>query len=77
MILKKNIITAISDGQDAIDLELAIALGFTQVWIVRLALKNKKNGPLTTPNALRVIREKTGLGDNEILEEVATESATK
>jgi hypothetical protein len=50
-------------------LKLAIALGFTELWVSRLVKKNKSNGPLTTPSALQVIREETGLTDQEILEE--------
>lgn len=52
--------------------KLAIALGFSEYWVGRLVEKNKKNGPLTTPSALQVIREETGLIDDDILE---TESA--
>lgn len=50
-------------------LKLALALGFTEVWIDRLIRKNKENGALTTAKALQVIREETGLSDQEILEE--------
>jgi hypothetical protein len=49
-------------------LKLAIALGFTELWVCRLVKKNKANGPLVTPSALSVIREETGLSDAEILE---------
>lgn len=52
--------------------KLAIALGFSEYWVGRLVAKNKKHGPLTTPSALSVIREATGLNDDEILEEPAT-----
>jgi len=48
--------------------KLAIALGFSEYWVSRLVEKNKKNGPLTTPNALTVLREETGLTDAEILD---------
>lgn len=51
-------------------LKLALALGFSEVWIDRLILKNKENGPLTTIKALEVIVEETGLDQSEILEEV-------
>jgi hypothetical protein len=47
--------------------KLAIALGFSEYWVGRLVEKNKKNGPLTTPSALIVLREETGLDDDEIL----------
>lgn len=49
-------------------LKLAIALGFTELWVSRLVKRNKLNGPLTTPSALSVIREETGLQDEDILE---------
>lgn len=48
--------------------KVAIALGFSEYWVGRLVKKNKKNGPLTTPGALSVIRQETGLTDEEILE---------
>lgn len=49
-------------------LRLALALGFTELWVSRLIKRNKLNGPLTTPSALAVIREATGLEDNDLLE---------
>lgn len=50
-------------------LMLALALGFTEVWIEKLIIKNKDNGPLTTAKALQTIRLETGLTDDLILEE--------
>lgn len=50
-------------------LELALALGFTELWINRLITANKENGPLTTAKALQVIGKETGLVNDEILEE--------
>lgn len=50
-------------------LALALALGFTEVWIERLINRNKDNGHLTTVKALECIRKETGLTDTEILEE--------
>jgi len=50
-------------------LKLALALGFSEQWIVKVIDANKANGPLTTATALRVIREETGLTDSELLEE--------
>jgi hypothetical protein len=50
-------------------LKLALALGFSEQWIVRVIGANKSNGPLTTATALKVIRQETGLKDAEILEE--------
>lgn len=49
-------------------LKLALALGFSEQWIVKVINANKLNGPLTTVAALKVIREETGLTDYEILE---------
>lgn len=49
-------------------LKLAIALGFSEVWITKSIEKNKSNGPLTTASALQIIREETGLTDDQILE---------
>lgn len=48
--------------------KLAIALGFSEYWVGRLVEKNKSNGPLTTPSALAVLREETGLEDKDLLE---------
>jgi phage repressor protein C with HTH and peptisase S24 domain len=50
-------------------LKLALALSFTELWINKIIGANKDNGPLTTAKALQVIREETGLSDQEILEE--------
>jgi hypothetical protein len=53
--------------------KLAIALGFSEYWVGRLVAKNKKNGPLTTPSALSVLREELKLEDKDLLEgETAT-----
>ena len=67
MKLTEKAIAALS-SRDTV-LKLALALGFTEVWIDRLIRKNKENGTLTTAKALQVIREETGLSDQEILEE--------
>lgn len=64
---------AISLLTQVIRLKLAAALGFTELWINRLVDANKENGPLTTAKALQVIREETGLSDDQILEEDAVE----
>jgi putative AlgH/UPF0301 family transcriptional regulator len=48
--------------------KLAIALGFSEYWVGRLVEKNKKNGPLTTPSALSVLRENLKLDDKDLLE---------
>lgn len=72
MILRETVIQKILEN--GLSLRLAEALDFTQNWIMLLAKANKKNGPLTTVVALKVIRENTGLSDDEILEEVVTEA---
>jgi hypothetical protein len=56
-------------------LRLALALGFSETWVRGLIHKNKDNGPLTTASALKVIREETGMGDSEILEDAITSAA--
>ena len=48
--------------------KLALALGFSEYWVSRLVKINKKNGPLTTPSALGVLRQETGLKDKELLQ---------
>ncbi len=48
--------------------ELQKGLGFSELWIKRLILYNRVNGPLTTFAALEVIRRETGLEDHKILE---------
>lgn len=48
--------------------KLAIALGFSEYWVGRLVEKNKKNGPLTTPSALSVLRSEFKLEDKDLLE---------
>ncbi len=48
--------------------ELQKGLGFSELWIKRLILHNRINGPLTTFAALEVIRRETGLEDSKILE---------
>lgn len=70
MKLTEKAIAAISTRE--IVLKLALALGFTEVWIHRLIQKNKENGDLTTAAALKVISEETGLSQVEILEESVT-----
>lgn len=60
---------AIGKIDKRVKLELAIALKFTEYWVGKLVEKNKNNGPLTTPSALQVIREFTGLSDDQILVE--------
>lgn len=66
MKLSKTATDAISRRK--ILLDLALELGFSEQWIRRLIENNKENGPLTTAKALIVIREQTGLTDEQILE---------
>lgn len=56
-------------------LKLALALGFTEVWINELLRNNKENGPLTTAKSLQTIREETNLSDTEILEDESAKVA--
>ena len=74
MKLTNNTIAAINGNRSAI-MRLAIVLGFSERWILRVIGKNKKNGPLTTIAALQIIREETGLSDSEILEDSDAELA--
>jgi hypothetical protein len=50
-------------------IRLASALGCTEQWVIKMIAANKSNGPLTTYTALRVLREDSGLNDQELLEE--------
>jgi hypothetical protein len=50
-------------------LSLALALGFTELWVNKLIEANKENGPLTTAKSIQVIREETGLAQKDILKE--------
>lgn len=49
-------------------LKLALELGCTERWISRLIKDNETDGDLTKASAIRVIREETGLTDDQILE---------
>lgn len=74
MVLTNKAITAI-DKQDT-RLKLALGLGFTEQWIIKVIAKNKENGILTTAMALTIIRQETGFSDEDILEGT-TEEAQK
>lgn len=50
-------------------LALALGLDFTELWVNKLIEANKENSALTTAKAISIIKEKTGLDDQEILEE--------
>jgi hypothetical protein len=47
---------------------IALALDFTERWVLKCVQDNKVNGPLTTIAALKIIKKDTGLKDSEILE---------
>jgi hypothetical protein len=75
MKLSKAAIEQISDRK--VLLQIALSLDFSEQWMRRVIENNKDNGPLTTAMALRVIREETGLTDEQILEEESTEATAK
>lgn len=54
-------------------LRLAMQFDCTERWISQLIKENDTDGDLTKASALNIIREQTGLTDEEILE---TEAAT-
>lgn len=75
MKLSNIALTRISERK--ILLALALSLDFTEQWMRRVIENNKENGPLTTAKALMTIKEQTGLGDAEILEEGTPEPSAK
>lgn len=48
-------------------LKLALGLDCTEQWMIQLLDKNKDNGPLTTATALQILRQETGLSDEQLL----------
>jgi hypothetical protein len=68
MKLKQTIISRLQ-AERLFRMKLADGLGFTEVWIDKLIIANKDNGPLTTAKALQVIKQETGKSDSEILVE--------
>lgn len=74
MILSNTAVDRISERK--ILLALALELGFSEQWTRRLIEANKDNGPLTTHVSVRLIKEETGLTENEILTEAAKEVTT-
>jgi hypothetical protein len=50
-------------------LKVALALDFSEQWILVLIKRNGNNGPLTTIKAVQTIQEETGLNQAEILED--------
>jgi hypothetical protein len=65
MVLTKQALDAIDRTE--IRLRLAMALGFTEQWIIKSISQNKNNGILTTAKALEVITECTKMKQSEIL----------
>lgn len=53
-------------------LRLALELGYTERWISRLIKDNDPNNDLTLSSSLKIIREETGLTDDQILETEVT-----
>lgn len=49
-------------------LKLGLALNMTEQWITKLISANTDNSALTLAASLKLIREETGLTDEEILE---------
>lgn len=75
MRLTKKAIKAINNTDTR--LKLALALSFTEQWIIKVIDANKTNGPLTTATALIVIRQETKLKDSEILDSEVDQPAAK
>lgn len=67
MKLTNAAIGKLSDRMLAI--KIAVALKFSEQWMQRVIAKNKENGPLTTAMAIAIIKEDTGLTEEEILEQ--------
>ena len=72
MKLTDNVIVIIGDNTDQqakrIRTKLALALKCTERWIQDCIKENKDNGALTKYAAVDILREETGLSDNEILD---------
>jgi len=68
MKLRQTIIDKLK-GSRPFRFKVADGLGFSEVWVDRLIVANKDNGPLTTAKSLSIIREELGTTDEEILEE--------
>lgn len=55
-------------------LRLAMQFDCTERWISQLIKENQNDGDLTKASAMQIIREQTGLTDQEILVEETTEA---
>lgn len=70
MKLTKIALLAVSGCEVEVKLKIAEAIGVTEATIYRYLREN--SGNLTKAAALKIIREATGLTDEQILEEEAT-----
>jgi hypothetical protein len=52
----------------ALMLKVAIALDFSEQWVLILIKRNNTNGPLTTVTCVQTIVRESGLSQDEILE---------
>lgn len=68
-------LTRIEENKPSSHLEVALALGCSAMTVYRLFRENVTNGDLTKMAALEVIREVTGLTEDEILESVPQKEA--
>lgn len=66
MKLTKRAIKAINNRKAI--LAIALATGFSELWVTKLIDANKNDSALTSATAMKVIREETKLSDDEILE---------
>lgn len=66
--------TALNLIDSKVRLQLALALGFTEQWVIKLLNRNEDNSLLTTEAAQRIIMKGTGLAQSEILEETVLEA---
>lgn len=73
MKLKQQIIDRLQANR-LFRLKVAVELDFSELWIDKLIVANKDNGPLTTAQALKVIKLETGLSDLDVLEETEPET---
>jgi hypothetical protein len=67
MKIKKKVLNKINTPYDRT--RIALALGQGEQSVALMCRKNAVNGPLTKAAALIAIREITGLGDEDILEQ--------
>jgi hypothetical protein len=51
----------------AVRTTLALALNFTERWVLKCLQENKDNGPLTLTKSVQILEKCTGLSSDEIL----------